>query len=562
MRTKYLQQFRQAVLPILFFGIIELAFPLDGVSQTQKSNDLSRKKQLVSSRLLNEIRIPENVDSIQFIRLNIDSLTTQADNSEFFKKKLEAIDAEVLNIKAKQSVVLSNLIKQKKIKGINQDQKKQLDSLESSNKYLQKHLDSLAAIQILLQSQIADHSSKLTAQNELKKKYRNDLYTRITADAKRNWEILNQNLSVYKQQIKLQIDSVAPKLWPLSKSNSDSEIVKNGTIYFELYSKTHDINNQLIDLEKDYPEIQKRITQLDQIEILSKHPGVADTYLDSIFVQYVKDLAESFEKEKIHNDKFKASYDLYRITYKIRMDEVNRNWTAQSSNTKEVSADASVLTELTQALNSNSSLVPSVNVLASGRFGSGDMPVLGQAKVFLAAAGSDTNRLNNSMRFFIPEASDFGVTTDINFSFIPYKTQRNGKEIRRLGFNLSFYYLQKQLNEKNSTNENFNVSLIQTRLGSEIIVFQNALSLYFNLWGQYVGKGVEKYQENYIAKPGMQFYSEYGIKTFLTLSKKSDFNLLLDIRFIPINNYIKEFTDSKDKFIPLIKLGLVKDFDF
>lgn len=545
-----------------FIGSVLMMLAIHTNGQLMKSNSLGKIPKNQKEISVVQLKAPMEVNNIEFQKISLDSNLLGKNLDQSYKIELRLLEENFS--KLEENTILNkmkiNELKGQPKKGTNET-KQEIEKLTQLNKKNEMEKDSIKIAMALMEKRVSQQDDQLKSQIDLKRSYRNKYYAVILKNAKENWDVLNENARTYNKIIDATLDTLSTSKWLLYSSNSDTMVRENGKLYSELLIETTEIKFALSDLQKDYSLINENLKKFEQIETLLQHNLQNEQYIDSLFNTYAYNLQNSFEIEKKHNDLFKIQYDKYRNNFISKLKDVSINYEKNKPKIKNNSTDGSVLADFTQPLNANSSLIPSINIFASNKFGSEDLSIMGQAKLFLAAPGSDSNSLSNAVRYFIPEASQFGFMTDITFGFIPSRKDiKNDRKI--LGINLSLYYLQKQLNEKKGNNDNFNVSVLQTRVGLELVCFRNAISVYMNLYGQYLGKGVEKYQENYINKNGMQFYSEYGIKSYLNLAKDAEISILLDMRFIPVNNYIKEFTGLKDKFIPLFKLGIVKDFDF
>ncbi len=77
-----------------------------------------------------------------------------------------------------------------------------------------------------------------------------------------------------------------------------------------------------------------------------------------------------------------------------------------------------------------------------------------------------------------------------------------------------------------------------------------------------VGKGLENFNKFYTRDEKFKWFGEFGIKSYIDLQSNANVKLLLDLRFLPVGKTIKDMIHTVDKFIPLFKLGIVKDFEF
>lgn len=271
-------------------------------------------------------------------------------------------------------------------------------------------------------------------------------------------------------------------------------------------------------------------------------------------------------------DRIQDEEEAYKKRYHAYTDAFNEKLTALNTALKNKKPElqnqnASVLGKITTPLNDNAMLIPQVALFGFKKFMDSTNAIFGQAKLFFSAAGSDTNKVNNSTRLFLPEASTLGFMVDFVFAF-DKKTYyapkfKTYQPYHSLGVTTGFYYLHKKLNAiDNDKQIDFTAGVLQTKIGLEKTIVKNALLVYTNLNGIYVGKGLENYSKYYDPSSKMRWYIETGLKSYLTLSEDKSSNLIFELRLLPVNPVIKMITKSADKFFSFISIGYSKGFDF
>ena len=86
--------------------------------------------------------------------------------------------------------------------------------------------------------------------------------------------------------------------------------------------------------------------------------------------------------------------------------------------------------------------------------------------------------------------------------------------------------------------------------------------MFANVNGFFAGKGIEKFKKFYDDNGKMNWFVETGIKSYLKLTKDEKTNISFELRFIPVNPTVRKYAKTEDKFIPLINVAIVRDFNF
>lgn len=499
----------------------------------------------------------------------IDSVRLKKDSSKIDLAAGLSIDSSVYNqltqkigkLSTDLSVSRSRIESLDKIGKKSKEQQDELDSLKKEITNKENAIQSTTQQVLSLQQELKIKSSEAHVALEIKKQYRKEYYEGLLADYRANKAMLDTNYAHYKRELNAKIDSLRPGRWPLYDNNKDSMVREMATIYGTMWASTREISGNIDGIVKKLTTIDEKIKAYEEIGLILKYGNQSENYLDSIFSARKEILSQGFIQEQQTNTNFQKQYEAYRAHFQANLSKVQQISEKYKPKETKQSSDASVLANFIQPLNQSSSLIPAIDIFAYQKFGNEDVGMLGQVKLFLAAPGNDTNKLAYSTRLFIPEASQLGVMADFLFGFIP-SGKKNSRNEKLLGIGFSFYYLQKQLLATDSTKSPFSTGVIQLRSGFELTLIRNALLVYGNLNGFYLGKGVEQFQKYYSKDNSFKWFGELGLRSYLNLQSNAKISILLDLRFIPVGNTVGNITGTLDKFIPLFKLGIVKDFDF
>ncbi len=116
--------------------------------------------------------------------------------------------------------------------------------------------------------------------------------------------------------------------------------------------------------------------------------------------------------------------------------------------------------------------------------------------------------------------------------------------------------------ENNKTSSPFNIGCFQFRGGIEYTLLPKLVAVYARANGLLVNYNQAEFIKNYGGSNKLEWFTELGLLSYLSLSKDKSINMLLELRFIPVNSYLKTVTQTKDPFLSLAKIGIVKDFKF
>lgn len=224
---------------------------------------------------------------------------------------------------------------------------------------------------------------------------------------------------------------------------------------------------------------------------------------------------------------------------------------------------------ITQPLSEQGRLVPNISVLGSRLIKGENNFRTAQIKLFVAPTTGEKTQFNNAYRLLIPEASSYGFLADFSFGFIPsnesYKADKDtGQPAKKLGLNLSAYYLDKVLSRKDSST--FNTGMLHFKVGVQYIVIGKVLSVYTNINPFYLTNGVNDFQANYSGYENkLRSFVDFGLNAYLDLSpqtKQNDLFIDLDLGFIVVGGDVQPVVSTSDPLIPRIKVSLVKGFRF
>lgn len=317
-------------------------------------------------------------------------------------------------------------------------------------------------------------------------------------------------------------------------------------------------------LEPELIPLEKEIKVFSDISQLFSFPEIPFTKLIDSIIKPQQVVLNSHLGELLRKlETFSKDYNAYAGYFNTTISQFNA---ALKGKKHEEGSDLSVLGKITSPLNNNSMLIPGFDILAGKKFADSNLAILGQAKFFFASGNSDTNKLSNGTKLFVPEASSLGFTVDFTFGFdlITYKPKNalTYSRYHSLGISVGLYYLQKQLTAPDKESSPFSIGTIQTRIGIEKTIVRNGLAVFANINGFFVGKGNEKFNTYYDDKGKMNWFVETGIKSYLKLTKDEKTNISFELRFIPVNSTVRKYANTDDKFIPLINVAVVRDFNF
>lgn len=172
------------------------------------------------------------------------------------------------------------------------------------------------------------------------------------------------------------------------------------------------------------------------------------------------------------------------------------------------------------------------------------------------------NNINSLLNYFVPEASSYGVVTDLGLGFSINNngtlTKNMQHRIKDLGINTSFYLMGKNLSTSDSTIIKPNVGL--WKIGLEVLPFQNFFSLRANINGLFIANKVEDVKNNFAGSSNNYWYTDLAFTTLLNIAETQNFKLKFDLNLIFLNQKMKAFLNSNDNILPQIKLELVAGF--
>ena len=486
--------------------------------------------------------------------------------------KLDTTTLEAKGMKGLKSIELDSIANEVLTTNLNKQQK-ELDDInkktEIEKRKFQKKIDSLKKSIDELRNSIKQNTDEYNKKRKEFEQFKDDLnkenfdllsqlYTKDSADANKQIEDADSNITSINKDITNKRENFQAVLKSLNNIKLDTTINKD---IIELSEKVGSLRELLKPLRFKIDDLRTNIKEFNTIGVLISmdrndiSSEIVKARIKSIKLKLLSNIKEFQESEK----KFAKDYNVYIIDYDKIIDKITK---IQKEAKNEIT-DASLLANFTQPLNNSGSLIPQLNVFASKASNMDDLGILAQAKLFLAGTGSDTSSLNAATKFFIPEASQLGFMADITFGFIRANPSASKNE-KKLGISFGFYYLQKQLLNKEASKSSspFSIGAIQLRTGFEYTLIPQMLAIYGKMNGITVGKGLAEFKNQYTGSDKMEWYSEFGLLSYLNLSSDKTLNILLDLRFIPVNSYIKTVTQSTDPFISLFKLGIVKDFSF
>jgi hypothetical protein len=502
---------------------------------------INHKNELIS-------KIGQSVESIQ-TKLdeinNMKGLITELEKRKEKKKELDSIKLELIKFEKEKKDLEE--YKDKLLNQINIEKQKLLDvksEYETQVAMIKKQSDSV----------IVELNKEVLG-------YVKDLYRRDSVQISADFSHATKSINDITIDLAKLVDSLKPD-YIFSHVTIDTSKVRNITNkLIDLIVKANDckhilsknaiIIKQLEPAIKDYNSLGVLMQNLPEVafaQIVKKEYPTRKSHVNVLFSEYL-----AADKE------FKKAYDELLAIYKTEVAIIK----ADLKTEKKETTDAALLANFTKPLSSTSTIIPEINVLASKAVELDDFGILAQTKLFISATGSDTNKINPATNFFIPEASQLGFMADFTFSFINAGSQAANSK-KKMGVNLGFYYLQKQLlaTETGKEPTTFSVGALQARIGVEYILIKNMLAVYGRMNGIHVSGGVSDFKKYYNGSDKLEWFSELGLLSYLNLTSDKTTNILLEFRFIPVNSYVKSITQTNEPYLSLFKVGIVKDFKF
>jgi len=250
-------------------------------------------------------------------------------------------------------------------------------------------------------------------------------------------------------------------------------------------------------------------------------------------------------------------------------DEIIKVYKKYESSTGKQENNLQAIAGITQPLGRQGQLVPNISILGYKSVSNENSSMSSQLKLFVGANSQDQNTFNSNYKLFIPEMSTFGFTADFSLGFIPstksYVINKDlNQPIKKLGINLSSYYLGKSLNKlKDSTS--FNVGVLQFKTGFQYILIGKVLSVYGNVNSFFIANGIDDFKENFNYDKKLRGFIDFGLECYLDLitnSKDGGLSIDLDLGFISAGGDVKSLVPGSDPLIPRIKLSIVKGLNF
>jgi hypothetical protein len=259
--------------------------------------------------------------------------------------------------------------------------------------------------------------------------------------------------------------------------------------------------------------------------------------------------AEAFDKKL---NAFSSKLSGNGKEYNSAIKPINDALAKLKTKTKSV-ADYDALVDFNKILEENGAAVPGINLVGNFDAKAGNTgKVFANGRLYTGLAGLEKS--NTFLNVFVPEASTYGFNTAVGFGF---KTGEDEKRERRnAGVFMEANFLGKKLKITDSLN--INSFVMHTKLGADVIFFNNALSLRAVLNNLNVGnnfKAVEK------AKPGVDdnlWFVNIGMTAIMNFSADKDFKLRVDLDIIPVKSALEKYIGNDNKLLPQVNIGLVK----
>ncbi|PHK33199.1 hypothetical protein VF13_38485 [Nostoc linckia z16] len=357
-------------------------------------------------------------------------------------------------------------------------------------------------------------------------------------------KITNNNIQALKEvNTSILIDTL------IANRSEDASIAKF------LYKNNIGIFQNTNDLIASVNKIQALIVSFEQK--LDSLKGLTNNFSQIIlFAPFEVDLLKRSQKIETEINNFTVKYNNFKNTYddflKQKKDLAN----------KEDSNDLAVIPSLVSQLGQGA-VTPNITLLGNTNFGSTESGLYGDIRIFTAPVS--VNQQASIRNFFIPEASSFGFLTNFGFSFIPIE---KGRRDNRIGVFGALNYLGKNIPDSLNS-KSISTNTFHGRLGIQAIIIPGVVSAYLAANYLLVTDNSNDFAVNYPNQSGRgRLFSEFGFKFFISPTKRSQLKLLFDLGFVRINDDMRtmfsntDFKETNDSIIPILKIGLKKNFGF
>ncbi|MGG7666499.1 hypothetical protein [Dyadobacter sp. BHUBP1] len=524
------------------------------------ATEIPVRKPVDTLRLGNKVAAEGNFGSVNN---EIKALNEKIDRFRTDLGSIRAVDAE-------------NGEKISELRLLNQSINKDREKLRSSLSALQK----VNSENIAIRNEIGEKLAKVEQDNNamtkeiLELKFSN--LKLIKSDYSRFYENARLRIAENQQLVKNLSDSVAIREQSLFKMDSLFGTLTPNKETRELYKLIHWFQGRASTLKQ---RIKSAAANTKTTESLSQEIKASEALIFKMMdmSNYVKIYGETIlpRQDSISKSIAMSGKEINELTTEMNRlnGEVNMwrdkiNEVADKNKPTEASGSAenyTVIGGFNKMLNERGALTPTVTVLGNRAFGNPDKVgnAFGQIKLFMGGT-ADNLATNTSYNFFSEYASSYGLMINIGYGISSQSQQQKklknkNSDAKSGGFALSFSYLSKRLKPNDSTS--IDPGVLHWKTGGELIIFpNNILSIRSNINGMFVGSQFEKIKENYKMAKDVHWFIDAGLSTYLSLAENQKLFLRLNLDFIITTKDMKDFINTKDKFIPQFKVDIVKNF--
>jgi hypothetical protein len=522
-----------------------------------------------------EIPIRKPVDTLQLQTKGVASGNFENVNDEI-KALNEKVDRFRTDLGAISAVDAENGEKIKELRSLNQTISEDRQKLRASLSALQK----VNSQNIAIRNEIGEKLFKVEQDNTVMTKEILELkfsnLKLIKSDYSRFYENARLRIAENQQLIKNLSDSVVIREQSLVKMDSLFGTLNPSKDTRELFKLIHSFQGRASALQQ---RIKAAAVNTKNTENLSQEIKASEALIFKmidmsnyvkIYGETVLPMQDSVSKSITMSSKEinELTTEMNKLNGEVNMwrDKINevadKNKPAEAGGSTE---NYTVIGGFNKMLNERGALTPTVTVLGNRTFGDPNKVgnAFGQIKLFMGGT-ADNLATNTSYNFFSEYASSYGLMINIGYGISSQSQQQKkfknkNSDARTGGFALSFSYLSKRLKPNDSTS--IDPGILHWKTGGELIIFpNNILSIRSNINGMFVGSQFEKIKENYKMARDVHWFIDAGLSTYLSLAENQKLFLRLNLDFIITTKDMKNFIDTKDKFIPQFKVDIVKNF--
>ena len=321
--------------------------------------------------------------------------------------------------------------------------------------------------------------------------------------------------------------------------------------HWQFYRKLVKLESQLAEANTAYAAFKASKDSLDAYTL-----NIADTSATSrvAYNKYVRSIQRTNTPVAIKLDTLQNTLTRYNQQVAKWQEAFKAAQDKKAASSNNVTAPVA-LTSLKGA----SLYIPSVSVIGSHRGGDDDSPTISSIKLFTALGGpdKDVRSKRGTERLFIPDASTFGFSADIAFSFT-----HPARKSPVMGIVLGASYLDKLMTPDSSMT--FTTGIVTARVSLEYYLIPDVLMVYGGFNSLTFLTDRDLVTEHYTtARPKDVYgFTNAGVRAILKPggSDKSGISFLFDLGFVFKGDNVKSFVPNDDFTITTIRATVAKNF--